>query len=626
MKIQIGVLSGVLCCLILGMFIDSSCGSPVITEVWPDRVRYKPGETVKVRVTISNPTGSVSDVLLEGIENTELNESQKVFTEKVSLKPGEKKDVSISYRTADKEYGREMLVRLYQDGKEVSSASEYFGVSKLPLTVATGNSYDFGKPVQVMHTIFYVYPASYQESLRSVHFFKKKYQTYFEFFSWSPGDLAGLAPVEDPFRSGLARMAYRSVETVKQQIKLLKEVGMVPVSYIYGIAREEAGYKLFQRHPEWFTPIASYDMELRDLYLRRNFFDFDPDQYAKFLFAAALNHSLKEVQTYIAEQIIKCATEYGFEGVRFDCRYLEVRRGEMDFFGKEIASTKEEADRISADAIRTVKELVRQKFPEFVFGYNLGYDTYSQEAMIDSGYVLTFKELCADGGWMLDELPCTYQNKTSPYHIWRVYAKHMASWGDTIRKHGGVYGPFDFRRGGAKYTVDNIYSSIFRLIGGNHYLNYYNSSVPNWGDVGQFATRFGAYLFGKELSRIDNVKDEIEVKSVAPIWWEEFVFNWNNSEGKKLRIVHLVNPPLAEEVEGDPESKFRSAVSDVEVICSGIAGKRPISAYLLTAEPIVSGGKPATQIVKLDLKRLSGNKVSVKVPSVIFWKMVVFQL
>jgi hypothetical protein len=237
---------------------------------------------------------------------------------------------------------------------------------------------------------------------------------------------------------------------------------------------------------------------------------------------------------------------------------------------------------------------------------------------------LTMKERCAGGGWMLDEVPAGYQEKTSPYHVWKVYMRRMTSWGDQVRKWGGIYNPFDFRRGGALYVVDNIYSTIFRLIGSGRFGCYTNSRLP-MGDLGTFATRYSELLFGANLDWLPKINGEVSVKAAAPVWWEDMVY-WNKSaEGKRQLIVHLVNPPVASEVEENPQSKLNPPVRNIEVTCAPLNGQKPSAAYLLMAEPMEAEGKNEVKAVKLEMREVGGGKVGVTVPSVIFWKMVVFE-
>ena len=63
----------------------------------------------------------------------------------------------------------------------------------------------------------------------------------------------------------------------------------------------------------------------------------------------------------------------------------------------------------------------------------------------------------------------------------------------------------------------------------------------------------------------------------------------------------------------------------IQVTCAPQGGAKPIAAYLLMSEPFEPTDLNQVQIVKLDLKDAGGNKLSVTVPSVLFWKTVVFQ-
>lgn len=596
--------------------------APTITEVFPNKIRYVPGEKVQVRTSLSNPTAAEAKVTVVGEELTGLMGKREVFRQEATLAAGEQKDVTASYQLSNEEYGREIRVRLLQGAKEVASSSEYFHVTRLPNWTATGNNYDYGTDYRDMHTIFYVQPASGQESWRSILFFKKAHWARVEYFSWSPGDISDQSPTEDPFLGGEGRATYRSRATLRQQIAMYKSVGMWTESYVNGTVWAASGYKLFQEHPEWFLyasngELGHYEMDDRQKYEHRNDYDFDPNTYPMIFFQSTLNHSLPEVQRYIADQFIRSAKEMGFQGVRFDVRYLEVYPGEKGFDGKEVAKTYPEADKISAASIRNVKALVHKEIPDFTFGYNYAAPEEVKDLME------TFKERCSGAGWMLDETPCTYQEKTSPYHVWKAYVRRMVSWGAQVRKFGGIYNPFDFRRGGTPYAVDNIYSAIIRLIASGRFACYTNSRLP-FGDLGTFATRYSEFLFSANLDWLEKINGEVAVKSATPVWWEDTVF-WNKSTaGKKQLIVHLVNPPAIPEVEENKLSKLNPPVKDIQVACASVNGQKPTAAYLLMAEPMEPDGKNEIKSVKLDIKDVGG-KATVTVSSVLFWKMVVWE-
>ncbi len=115
------------------------------------------------------------------------------------------------------------------------------------------------------------------------------------------------------------------------------------------------------------------------------------------------------------------------------------------------------------------------------------------------------------------------------------------------------------------------------------------------------------------------------MQSAAPLWWKDAIF-WNRTAaGHRQLIVNLINPPKVDAVEENPRSEINPPVRDIRVSCAPDAGKAPRAAYLLTAEPLEPGGEPATRCVPLELQRAADGNVTVTVPSVIFWKMVVFE-
>jgi hypothetical protein len=600
--------------------------TPRVLEVSLAKVRYRPGETVAVLTSLVNPTAAAVVGTLVGEEIRSADTRREVFRQQVTLAAGEEKQVTCSYSLGGEEYGREIRARLLVDGREAARGGDFFAVSTLPLWVAGGAGGDrsFRAGNSGEHS-FYVAPASAQDSWRGVQYWKTMRRIYFEFFSWSPGDISDLAPAGDLFAGGEGRLTYRSRQTIIQQNRMLKSVGMWPVSYVNGTCWAESGYRLFQQHPEWFLydasgEIGGYETDGLERYRRKDDVDFDPTTYNHIFFQACLNHSLPAVQEYLARQFIDCGRLMGFAGVRLDVRYLEVYPGERGFDGKEIAATYPEADRISAASVRRIKALVRGELPDFTFGYNYAAPEEVKDMME------TFKERCQGGAWMLDELPCTYQEKSSPCHVWKAYVRRMMSWGNEVNRLGGVYNPYDFKRGSMEYPIDLIYSAIFRIIcGGRDYGGWYHNSRLPIGDYGAFTTRFSEYLHNKDREWIAEIRGEVDVRSAAPLWWRDMCFWTRASDGSRCLQVNLVNPPKVAEVMENPRSEINPPVRDISVTCSPRDGRSPRAAYLLTSEPFELAGLNDVQVVPLDLVDAGDGRTAVTVPSVLFWKMVVFQ-
>jgi hypothetical protein len=600
--------------------------APRVLAVSPTKIRYQPRELVTVLTDLVNPTAATFEGTLVGEEIRAADTRREVFRQDIRLAAGEIRQVTSSYSLGAEEYGREIRVRLLAAGQEVARGRDFFAVSTLPLWVAGGASGDRSTWAGNSGAgSFYVGPASGQDSWRGVQYWRKMRRIYFEFFSWAPGDISDLAPAEQIFPGGEGRLAYRSRSTIIQQNRMLRSVGMWPVCYVNGTCWAESGYRLFQQHPEWFLydangEVGGYETDGRELYRRKDDADFDPASYTHIFFQACLNHSLPVVQEYVARQFIDCGKVMGFAGVRLDVRYLEVYPGERGFDGREIAATYPEADRISAAAVKRIKALVRKELPDFTFGYNYA----APEEVKDMPE--TFRERCEGGAWMLDELPCTYQEKSSPYHVWETYVRRMMSWGDHVNKLGGVYNPYDFKRGSMECPIDLIYSAIFRIIcGGRDYGGWYYNSRQPLGDYGAFTTRFSEFLHNANRDWIGELQGQVDVNASAPLWWQDMCFWTRASDGRKCLQVHLVSPPKSAEVMENPRSEIHPPVRDITVTCAPSHGQPPTAAWLLTSEPLELAELNQVQAVKLELRDAGDGKVAVTVPSVLFWKMVVFQ-
>jgi len=597
--------------------------SPFIAEVEPGKVRFEPGKKAFLEVALGNPLDTPATVRLKGQVRWGLDHERDVFDDQIALKPGEQRTVKPEWTAGKQEYGRRAVVTLVYEGKTVDRADHMLSVCSHPYLLSIARGDDYGLRVRNMHHVFYVPPATYQQSARSVRYFRRRFGQWKEFFSWAPGDLTDLAPQEDPYIGGEGGAWWRGREEVRMQIGLLHDAGLHVTTYINGTAWADSGYKLFQKHPDWFLynangEVEHYSMYRRHLYTRRRYLDFPSEKYDRIYFQGVLNHALPEVQRFCADMIIRSGKEMGFDGLRMDVRYFEVKPGEFDWRGREVVKTQAEADRLSAGIVRTIKRMVHEQLPGYTFGYNFSAPEENKD------WPLTFAERCRGKAWMLDEVPCTYQGKQSPYHWWDKYARRIVEGSTLVRKLDGVYNPFDFRRGGGHYVVDRVYSTIFRLLAGGRFSTYYNTSFP-MGDVAALATRHSAMFFDPKLEWIEEPGSTVRVTAKAPVWWKDFVHSRVDSSGRRQLIVHLVNPPMAEEVEGDPLSRARPAVRQVRVRVGSFKGKTAKRAFLLAAEPDDPSAPPAVRTEKLKIERTRVGRMAVTVPSVLFWKIVVFE-
>ena len=604
-------------------------GSAYISRVEPDKNAYRPGEEIKTVVTLVNPTSTAFKGKIDGKELMGIDRVANEASSEVELAANSFKEVTLTWKAGAEWAGRELRATLSDSaGAKIDSFSTTYGVAKDPSWLSTpalyGTEY---KGTKSHHAFTYVDPASDAETARALNFYKERRVQRWEFFSWSYNEIAQFLPPanEEPYL-GNEGMWWMSLKKFKQQVAGMKAMGCTPVTYINGHAWGPAAYDLFQKHPDWFIYTKNgelhagggYDMESRAHYERRGEFDYQQRKIP--FFYANFNPLNPEARQHIADQIITVAKELGFEGARWDVWSMDVKPDMFDFSGKQLVTTGGEADRLSAESYRAIRELVAKEVPNFTWGANYGAPEEN------TGTPLFLAEKCRDGGWILDEILAGANEKTSPYHVWSAYADRIVSWGDQIRQKGGIYNPFGFNRAGGKFPVDKVFESVFKVVSGSR-LQQGGEFVSNLsGKVGRLDLlpfRFSDYYLSNDLRLLPPDQTVVKVKAPETLWWKNMVFEKKSPQGKPQVVVHLVNSPVSREVEENPTSAVRDPVRNIEVSAGKIDGKEPTQAWLLTAEPVTPELEPEVQAVPLKIKKTASG-ATVTVPSVQFLKSVLF--
>ena len=587
-----------------------------ISEVDPDKVCYRPGQEIKTRVSVVNPTETLFDGMVVVEERYGLETRNVVAKRRARIEPGEVWEFSFPWKAESPEAGHEVHVTLLDDaGNPIDNSDAYFGIARDPSFLVTTGQFAGG-----------MYPPALtlKSQIRAARQMKAAGQQRGEVFSWSYCDLGSFMPPEgeEPYL-GRQQPTWVSLKGMKRGVRLMKEIGMTPITYIAGPAWGIAGYELYQRHPEWFAyngngELGMYDMEKRAKYMRRN--DLEFALYDNVMFWGELDATNPEVRRHIADQIINVAKEMGWGGCRWDVWNMDVILDYHTLDGQPIAKTGEEADRLTAESLRVLKEMVAKELPDFTWGYN------KVSAEENAANPLTMAEKCRGGGWLLDEAVCNYQQKASPYHYWVAYRDRVVGWNDHCRKLGGIYNPYPLRRDGGKYPIDRLYESIICQAGGGRYGAYgpYENEAGLVGRIGRMVFRYSELFFGWNYDLQKEDQKLVQVDAPETLWWKQMIFRNKSHAGRPQTIVHLVNSPVSEELEDNPDSLVRPPVTNVKVTCFKDEGQLPHKAWAVTAEPMTPDGEPKVQAVPLEVAKEEG-AVSVTVPSVLFWKVVVFE-
>ncbi len=598
---------------------------PYISDGAPEKMRYAAGAKARYRLSVVNPRNAGFRGMLRLHESYGLQHRRLVGTERCVLAPGERGTVDFTWRTPKVEAGRALEVELVEGDVVLDRWEDEMGVAENPGFLANRTMYTEEQGHMGVHHAFYIGPAPDTRSRQSVDYVIDKRRQRMEYFSWSYNELAQFIPPagEDPFL-GNEGIWWQSMKKLRLQFGLLTDAGVSTITYVNGHAWGPTAYDLYQRRPEWFVYGEdgdlrgnSWEMQWRSQYEHRYDLDFRIPRKSPF-FYGVLNPLLPETRRYMADQFIRLNRELQFSGARWDVWSMDVTPNDYDLYGRPLAGDWEEADRLWAESLAAIKKLVAEEVKSFTWGYNY----CAPEENLRTPLVL--REKCRGGGWMLDERAYGYFQKNSPYHRWEDYRDRMVGWGNEILSYGGIYNPFAFRRGGALYGVDRLYQDIIRILSSGRDSSFYSNRAGLAGELDRLAFRFSNTYYGWNLRLQSPEQTEIAVMADAPLWWKELVFANTSHDGRPQRIVHLVNPPLAESIEDDPGSAVRPPVEGIRVSCAALQGKLPVKGWLLAAEPMDADAEPLVQAVPLVLRRTE-QRVEVDVPLLHYFKTVVFE-
>ena len=636
-----------------------------IAKVWPDKVRYKTSEKGTVTVTVENLSARPQDAQIRLELLHDLAPPCDLGALPIHVEPGQTTEVAIPLDHGGELFGYAIRATLVQGERKLDEAEEYFCVHDNPWAVATGaRDEELPDYYSVWHHVFYSIGATDPGIEECAQRAREEYRTCTEFFSWAPGEAFGLTPKEEIWVRGNGGNLLRSKREIQREVAALQRHGIACITYIAYQAMGEATVKMIQERPEWFAYSADTGdhvewYRVHELHKQREFWaKFDWERYRREAAPASPafshtqegwkryelfwkpyreqafklstigyfvpNYKLPEVVDYCADQAIASAKMFGWDGLRWDCGHLNTGpvygpyRPYLDFFGRPLAETPEEMEQHTIANLKRLKARVRKELPLFAIGTNFGSVRETRQ------YPEMAAELCREGGWMLDEVCYGYNAPQSPYHWWDKYYEVMAAQGEYITSRGGHYHPFSFNRNGGKYPADRLYETVFRLAGNGHpNVLYFNSCTP-CGNFSQFCVRFGRFLFDRRLRRVSQPRDAITVSGSAPLWWDKTVHRLKRPS-KEVWVLHLINPPVAKEVETDPNSRLNPPVDDVQVQMHLPADRQQVSAWTLSAESWTLGERPRTQAVVLEAER-QGDRVRVTVPQVLYWKTLVFEL
>jgi hypothetical protein len=229
----------------LGMLSADAADGPVsLTRVFPNKVRYSPGEKGTVQVTLNNNSDQDQTVTLASEIAQELARITPGAGRDVTVPRGKELTVDLPMTAPREEYGCAVRVRALQGGQVIAQAEDMFSVAVNVWKVG------LGADINIASSSGYSWqtPESAQNDLKKS---RAHYFNWWEKMFWAPDDWGDLTPKEEKWRSGEGgRLEIKSV--IKNFIALAKANGIASVTYGKCVSGGPAGWEIARRHPDWF--------------------------------------------------------------------------------------------------------------------------------------------------------------------------------------------------------------------------------------------------------------------------------------------------------------------------------------------------------------------------------------
>jgi hypothetical protein len=594
----------------------------VIGQVWPGKITYHRNEPAAGMVSVYNGSGRPQTVSLHLWLESDLDRLRPLTVVPLTLAPGERREVPVTWNTGAQEWGFALAGRLVDAaGQPLDERREYFSVSDnlwaVSLTMQQrGASVPFGpgpnasQPVEDIQKNETALAAILAKPEPPVYW---NYGNCYEFFAWAPEDFFDLAPTQDYWYSGTGNYTVGK-KNLQQALQWLHRRGIRATTYTNPFIIGYGSEKIYQRHPEWFLYGKNGQLSLgiyeKKLEVGEHLTHDGPFglQLAPYAFCASPNVSDLNVIEQQEQQLVQSHAMFGWDGVRFD-NTVYTAFG-YDWQGHSITGDDPaKKNAIEGQAWTYLRaQLTKDLGPTFGVGTNFGWDFRdSSPAGWDAA--------ARDGGLIMAEVPRSSYLPTSVNNRWVDYIARYHNEAEHTRALGGHYLTigFDLRN-----PVDELYLMLLTFADRTHpYANVNSDDLP-LGNYARFVTRYSALYYDvQHVTMLPQAEQRVTVDGPAPIWWKDYACVRDTPSGGKQYLINLVNPPVQERIYSDATNQVPAPQHHVEVDLVQLPGEKITRAYLLSADPEM------TQ-TPLPLNR-EGDHVEVIVPTLWFWSLVVFE-
>ena len=508
--------------------------SGAVTRVAIDKIRYRPGETLRGVATVADIGNAGGQGTVEVLLEHGLGDRSRVASLPVSL-AGKPQQIPFEVPLPTDELGYSIVAEFVSsDGRDRAGAAEYFSIAENFQRVAI-----FGGGLATRDAV--LTEADEPRIREQLAAARRDYVSAVEYFAWAPDDMVEMSPDEAFWSSGQTN--YRmNRETIRRQIRLAHEQGVAVATYgkfvMSGLAGWQTAYdRPLDHRSQYNYPVGMWEGVDVTAFDRRRDGDFAvygrmpnvPGAFNNWWagFLPINPDPTPRMARIAAEECIRSIEMFGWDAIRWD-GHIRVG-GQCGRSGGYDAR----AARRTQSLTRYFKEIVAERCPDFRHGYN--YFLIEPDKGLDwavGDYELD--ELCRGGGLLMNE---SIGNASAGWTFDQV-ARNLQTDGDLCRERGGYYLGISFAE--KNPPRDPIIESALWAAAG---CRPYNGSMTR--EVRCYCTRFGQYTFDERLRRIAAPEKILAARGETRLDWRRFVYETPSVGGTRQLVVNFLNVPWA---------------------------------------------------------------------------------
>ena len=546
-----------------------------ISKLEVDKIRYKPGEKPAISVAIRNFSNKPRKFTCDLTLVRELDETipvQQLTTE--MIEPGATASLTAQGPALSGLWGYEVRAVVKDEAGTTATSSEYFTVhDNMWAIVIAGRA-----PTQFTANV------TRENAIASARENQRGYRNWVESGFWAPDEFGDFTP-DTEFWWGGQGCYYGSVTGTKTMIEEGHKRGISFAVYanIWGGDGPPA-FEMVRKNPDWGYP-SSFNTDWLERWDRNTMGTGKPGPGLHVWPITIINGANEEPFRHHGRELIAAHKTLGWDAVRYDSHAIEDGTARMVELGREV---------------------VWKELPNFQYGYNS-----STPLGVEAKYN-AFKSQCKNGGLIMEE---GIRGSGEGQATYDAFAQTILNMKEEARRFGGHFLAIGMDK---CFRNDLLYQYIFWFAGNTHpCYDWQNVSVANYM---QLATRYSGLIWDLNVTSVAKPERWIDMGKAADLlWmWQKYVHQRDVGGGKRQLIVHMINKPLETKLYTNDDCKL-----PVPIEKSSMTIKLPEGAKLKAAWSI-TGEYSMTQEKLTPVQ--NGQTLTLNVPGVRFWNMVVVEL